>query len=45
MYEKYFEGLIFGSVCSEGELFKLIFLGKLEEEIEKIVSYYDYLEI
>ncbi|MBQ6552079.1 MAG: PolC-type DNA polymerase III [Clostridia bacterium] len=39
------EGLIVGSACVEGELYRAVLEARSEEEIREIADYYDYFEI
>ncbi len=43
--EKHREGLLIGAACEAGELYRAILDNRSEEDIEKIASFYDYLEI
>ena len=43
--QKYRDGLIVGSACEAGELYRALVEGKTEQQISRLVEFYDYLEI
>ena len=42
---RYRDGLLIGSACEAGESYRAILNGRPEEEISRLVNFYDYLEI
>ncbi len=44
-FMKYREGILLGSACEAGELYRTLVRGSSQEEIARIVQFYDYLEI
>ncbi|ENK1241954.1 PolC-type DNA polymerase III [Clostridium botulinum] len=45
LINEYKEGLIIGSACEAGQIYKEILKGKTKEELKNMVEFYDYLEI
>lgn len=45
LFKKLKEGLIIGSACEAGELYQALLRNAPEQEIARLVNFYDYLEI
>ncbi|MBQ8184911.1 MAG: PolC-type DNA polymerase III [Lachnospiraceae bacterium] len=45
VFAKHREGLLLGSACEAGELYQALVRSAPEEEIARLVNFYDYLEI
>lgn len=45
LLDQYRDGIIVGSACAAGEVYRAILAGVDHEELKEIASYYDYLEI
>ncbi|WP_312286560.1 PolC-type DNA polymerase III [Terrisporobacter sp.] len=43
--EEYKEGIIIGSACEAGEVFQAVKQNKGDEDLERIISLYDYIEV
>ena len=44
-FMKYREGILLGSACEAGEVYRTLLRGSTQEEVARIVQFYDYLEI